>query len=388
VETFQQARKHHLVVAEEARRNESDAAALWNAVTGAGSDDLPPRSYAEGVRDTLPQAEAPILASQAVAAAFAFALHASMAGARGEPISLRDTARRNWRAFVEQAHRVDAIAQGFGWDLSAAWQAQRETDLGEGSMLEVEKVAHLAGRMYASIRGENATRIAGVGGEIYSVEQGNNLGRLLPSELVQLLDELLEVTVLERIATRRAMQYAVRGTDRAARGPMVVLIDESGSMKEGRNRWAKAAALAIARVAKDERRPFVAVHFSTSQVVRRVDPQKPAEVLPMLSHFLNGGTHVGMAMAAGLDEVGKLEAEGKRGGDLLLITDGVDGDEGAQRKQAERAKEKNVRLWTIAIECSIDESSPLRSAAAGYMGLGGAELADGAGGAFLADAVR
>lgn len=387
MDTFQQARKRHLVVSDAARQNEGDAAALWNAIVGVG-DDLPPLSYAEAVRDTLPQDQAPLLASNAVAASCAFGRHTSYIPVRAAPVELRDQARRSWAQFIELAKELEKLATGFGWDLSQAWEVQADVNLAQGSMAEVQRVAELAGRMYAAIRGENANRIAGMGGEIYSVEQGNNIGRLLPSEQVLLMEPLFELVVLERIATRRALQYAVRGTNKASRGPMVVLLDESGSMRGARNSWAKAAALAVARVAKEERRPFVAVHFSTSQVVKTVDPNSPTDVFALVRHFLNGGTHVGMALSTGLDEVEKLEGKGQRGADLILVTDGIDPDVFGQEREVKRAKEKNVRLWTIAIECEIPESSTLRKDATGYLRLGGAQLTQGDGGAFLASTVR
>ncbi len=43
---------------------------------------------------------------------------------------------------------------------------------------QVERIARLAGRMYLVLRGAQASKIQGVPSEVYSVEQGNDLGRL------------------------------------------------------------------------------------------------------------------------------------------------------------------------------------------------------------------
>ncbi len=371
--TFKQARKRHLAVAEGAARNEVAAIALWNGIIGNG-DDL--TGYAEAARDTLPGEHAALLARNAVAAAFAFATHAPNMMTKAAPVLLRDAARRNWSTFAERANQTEQLARGFGWDLSEAWEATAQADVAKNGLDQIERIAKLAGRMYQSIRGSNARRVPGIGGEIHSVEQGNNVGRLLASESVLLTDPDLELPLLERISTRRALQYSVRGEDKCARGPIVMLIDESGSMHADRNDWAKAAAVAMARVARDEKRAFVVVHFSTSCVVRKVDPSSATDMGAMISHFLDGGTSIGIAMGVALDEVVALAAEGKRGADMILITDGIDGDAGAIARQVDRAKAANVRLWTVAIECDIYESSPLRKDAAGFTRIGDRQLHD------------
>jgi hypothetical protein len=385
---FQQARKHHNAVAVAARDDEEYARDLWNAVVGMGPDDILPGSYAEAVRDTLPQEHAPLLASNDVAAAYAFTVHASYAGGKKAPILLRDEARANWTRFVTRAKETEELAQGFGWDLSAAWQASVEVAGVGADMGSVEKIARLAGRMYASIRGANASRVPATGGEIYSVEQGNNLGRLLASEQMLLMDPDLELPVLERIATRRAMQYAVRGTEKAARGPMVVLLDESSSMHARRNEWAKAAAIAMARVAKDESREFVAVHYSASVYVQKMDPGSPSDVIQMIKTFLRGGTAIAQALSVGLDQVAELAAKGARGGDVILVTDGVDYNLSEQHRQVSRAAAANVRLWTVAIECDISPDSPLRQGAASYIRLADADMGNADSAVGLAGAAR
>jgi hypothetical protein len=392
--TFQAARKRHIAVASAAECSESDAASLWNAIIGTGEDAA--GSYSEAVRDTFPEPLAPLLASNPVAAAYALECHAPNMSTSGAPILLRDRARAAWHTVSERASSTEKLATGFGWDLSAAWEVSADVHARGDNLDSVAKIAQLAGRMYASIRGANAHRVPGMGGEIHSVEQGNNVGRLLASELVLLTDDLMETLVLERISTRRALQYSVRGTSKANRGPMVVLLDESGSMRSdahgnpnnARNEWAKAAAVAIARVAKDEGRPFVAIHFSTSCVTRRLDPTNASAVMDMVRHFLSGGTRVAMALSVGLDECQALAQAGAKGADLILVTDGVDGDTEGHAAQVARMAAGNVRLWTVAVECAIPESSPLRAGAAGYLPLGAADLSNAKSAVSLARATK
>ena len=281
-----------------------------------------------------------------------------------------------WAEFGERAGRVTNLAEGFGWNTSAAWTQARDVELAGGDMKEIERIARLAGRMYVALRGARARRVHGVPEEVYSVEQGNNVSRLLPAELVLLTDAVLETTVLERIASRRAAQYAVRGSAKASKGPLVVALDESSSMHGDRNAWAKAAAVALARVAAGERRQVAVVHFSSSAVAQALPPGDAKEVLRMVRHFLGGGTAIGMALDVAVSQVRALAQKGDRGADIILVTDGIDGDTTAQEAAVAEALGLDVRLWTVAIECDISPRSPLRSKATAHVCLGGPQLGD------------
>jgi hypothetical protein len=61
----------------------------------------------------------------------------------------------------------------------------------------------------------------------------------------------------------------------------------------------------------------------------------------------------------------------------VLVTDGIDGNTAAQTEAVEEALAIQARLWTVAIECDIPETSALRSRASQYTRLGGAVLGDG-----------
>lgn len=376
--TFIKAKREHLAVREAAALDEALAADLWNAITGVGAE---PRSgsFAEAARDTTPIEHAALLATDDVAAACAFDLHWQAFAAAASPATgfeARDRARAAWSQFTERAARVTVISEGLGWDRSSAWVQGREVDLAAGETSEVEHIARLAGRMVVALHGARAQRIHGVPSEVYSIEQGNNVSRLLPSELVMLTEPLLELTVLERLSTGRAAQYAMRGDANATRGPLVVALDESASMHGERNRWAKAAAVALARVAHADRRSVVVVHFSTSTVVQELRQKSGADIVKMVRRFLGGGTAVAIALEVAVDQVQTLARKDQRGADVVLVTDGVDGDIARQVTAVDALRERDVRLWTVAIECDIPTSSPLREHASRFVRLGGRDLTD------------
>ena len=377
--TFLHAKRQHRTVAKAAAENPRLAADLWNGILGIGTVPIA-GSFAEAVLDTVPLEHAALLATDDVAVAFAFDVmwaQARSLPAAATPFELRTLAREQWVTFTEQAEQAEKLSSGFGWGLSAAWAHASDVRLAQGDMSQVERIARLAGRMYLVLRGAQASKIHGVPSEVYSVEQGNDLGRLLPVEQVLLMDPLLETVALERIASRRASQYAVRGTTKVSKGPLVVALDESGSMGGHRNEWAKAAAVALARVAADEKRPVCVVHYSTSTVVQPLAPKDTAAVLKMIQHFLGKGTAIGLALGVAVQQVRELAQKGHKGADILLVTDGIDEDEQAQAAAIQEGHALGARLWTVAIECDIDVRSPLRAKAAHYIRLGRSDLADG-----------
>jgi Mg-chelatase subunit ChlD len=375
VSAYLQAMRHHRALVAANCQDPDRAADLWNAIIGAGTPAL--GSFAEAVADTAPVTHAALLAGDEVAAAYAFDLFWQRPCSTSSPFELRTLARETWEKFVVQAENTAKLAQGFGWDLSSAWTHTRDVALAQGDMNQVERIARLAGRMYVALRGARASRVKGIPSEVYSVEQGSDVGRLLPSEQVLLTESMLETVVLERIASRRAAQYAVRGDAKQSRGPLVIALDESGSMHGRRNEWAKAAAVALSRVAMDEKRSASVVHYSTSTVTQQLKPGDARAMLKMVRHFLSGGTAIGLALGVAVQEVRNLAKKGQRGADIVLVTDGVDGDEAAQARAIAEGQALGVRLWTVAIECDVRASSPLREHAAEYTRLGASDLHEG-----------
>jgi uncharacterized protein with von Willebrand factor type A (vWA) domain len=147
-------------------------------------------------------------------------------------------------------------------------------------------------------------------------------------------------------------------------------------MRGTRNEWAKAATVALFRVASAEKRPVSVVHYSTSTVVSRLNPRDTNAMLTMVRHFLGGGTAIGLALSVAVQQVRELAQKGHKGADIVVVTDGVDPDTSAQQAAVSEALALNVRLWTVAIECEIPESSPLRAKAAQYTRLAGDACGD------------
>ena len=97
------------------------------------------------------------------------------------------------------------------------------------------------------------------------------------------------------------MQYQLIGNQPLGKGPLVVLLDKSGSMDGPRDIWATALSLALLDQAQRERRPFALVAFDYRVKFEAV--VKPGEPLPEAALFTAcaGGTEIADAVARGLE---------------------------------------------------------------------------------------
>jgi len=382
---FNLACRTHARVRDCATESRPLAEALWGAVCGLGQ----PRadSYGEALQDSLPARYAAQLARGESATAYALACaweHLALARV-ATPFERRELARKVWAAFTERAEAADEIERGFGCDDSDAWEFAEDTTPAGGSMVSVEQVARLAGRIFAQLSRAKAERVTAVPEEVYDVELGADLSKLLPSEL-QHLGQPTEVLLLDNLVNSKCLQYKMRGSSEAGRGPLVICLDESSSMHEGRRAWSKAAAIALTRVAWEDDRKVSVIHYSVSVRIRELETGDQAALLAVIRNWLDGGTQISLALENAASEVERLQGQGDKGADVVLISDGVDKRITAQSRAIDQIEATDARLWTVAIECEIPRGNPLRDRAAEYVSIGGAELHEGGLGA-MKDAV-
>jgi len=119
---------------------------------------------------------------------------------------------------------------------------------------------------------ESPSRSAGPGSaraeEITDVELGNDLGRLLPVELVKLRHPRLHALALRDLHERKAMQYALTGKERLGKGPLCCCW--TGRVDGGeKDTWSSAVALALMGLAHTEHRTSLWSHSPTRSYSRR-----------------------------------------------------------------------------------------------------------------------
>lgn len=192
----------------------------------------------------------------------------------------------------------------------------------------------LIGRFRHMAAAERARKVEHGHDELIGIEQSDDLGRLIPSELASLGVPALRGPFVVRMTERRLYTYQTRGEDRVGQGAILAVVDCSGSMAKPsaggmtREAWAKACALALLDQARTAKRDFVGILFATAseiKVFRFPGGQAAIEdVLDFAEFFWNGaGTNFETPLGLAVDLLeGEYNQAGKQRGDLVFITDG------------------------------------------------------------------
>jgi uncharacterized protein with von Willebrand factor type A (vWA) domain len=103
----------------------------------------------------------------------------------------------------------------------------------------------LAGRFKRIAATKRRQRVRHGADEISDVEQGADLARALPAELSKLAHPRLRLAFVRSLLERQVVQYQLSGAETLGRGPIVLLLDKSGSMDGVKDVWATALSLAL-----------------------------------------------------------------------------------------------------------------------------------------------
>lgn len=162
--------------------------------------------------------------------------------------------------------------------------------------------------------------------EVVGIETGDELSQLVPSEYAFLDDDVLEMDFLRRFSEATLTIEELRATENESKGPLVIVVDESGSMHGDPIANAKAMALAILWIAEHQNRWACLVGFAGgtdgNYLVVPPGQRDIAALTEWLAHFYSGGTDRDVPLVelpAKWNELGC--PEGKT--DIIIITDGI-----------------------------------------------------------------
>jgi Mg-chelatase subunit ChlD len=211
----------------------------------------------------------------------------------------------------------------------------------------LRRIAALAGRFKRIAASKRRQRVKHGADEVTDVEQGADLGRALPVELAKLSHRLLRLDFMRSLLERQALQYRLEGTAYLGKGPLVVLLDKSGSMDGPRDVWATAVALALLDQAQRERRTYALLGFDSRVKFEAV--VNPSDALPEEGLFVpcGGGTEIAAAIQRGL-EIIRTHPGALRKADIVLITDG-----GSDASEAGRVREGAAALGVTILGLGI-----------------------------------
>ena len=206
--------------------------------------------------------------------------------------------------------------------------------------------------------------------ELHEIRPGRGLediGRLIPHELVALAHPLLRRDFQRRLLDGGVLTYALRGTDQRGHGPLVVCLDTSSSMSGEKEIWSKAVTLTFVELARRKRRRCHVVCFSSGEAGLREFEMNPGSswavalerTLDLAEHFSGGGTDFRPPLDAAVRRLG---ARDMRRGDVVLITDGESEVDAEWRASfLERKRKRNFALYSILIDVQSVQAETVRA---------------------------
>lgn len=247
---------------------------------------------------------------------------------------------------------------------------------------QFRRMAEVIGRMQSIAFAAQTQRSDYSMEEVYELEQGADLGRLVPTELLALNNDLLIYDFLHRFVERSLTQYALHGDETVNRGGIITLMDSSSSMHGERACWSKAISLALLKIAKMQKRPFIAIEFAgPGQLIEyRFETTKDELVLErrhkgksiftygaeaviaFAEDGLGGGTCFMTPFSRALDLMSdEHSTTGAVKADIVFLTDGQAGvsEDFLARFQSERER-LGFKVFGIAIGGSTD-SEPINT---------------------------
>lgn len=231
-------------------------------------------------------------------------------------------------------------------------------------LIKSEKLRRLS-NMVGSLKEEMFTSRRKVwsktGSEVYNVSNGDDLGRVIPSQLLELSHRYLRKDFMKRFVEEQLLQYHLKLAK--GRGPLVVCLDGSSSMSDDKEIWAKAVCLTLLDHAKRQRRKFRIIVFSSKGAPLRYFESRASaswgmaesDIMELAEYFPGGGTD----FEEPLDKASEfLNLSKFKRGDVVFITDGeCDVNENWLPGFLELKHKLSFRIYSILIDLTGRESA-------------------------------
>lgn len=218
----------------------------------------------------------------------------------------------------------------------------------------LRNVAKIVGRMKLLLASKQKQKITKVPEEIVDISQGDDIMRTVPSDMMLMMDEDTEPLFIRKFTEKQLQTYQLEGREKLGEGPIVVCVDNSGSMSGAPEIVSKAIAYALLDLASKKKRRFACIHFGAENEyeVFEITPDMKGDdriktIISMLSYFRGGGT----SFETPLREAMKImEKDAYTKGDICFITDGqADVPDAFLKKYHKVKKEKDFKCIGILV---------------------------------------
>jgi len=154
------------------------------------------------------------------------------------------------------------------------------------------------------------------------VTLGKEIERLLPMEFGLYMHPITKIDFLRRFVEGQTMQYEQKGREVLEKGPIVLCLDQSGSMYQ-LDTQSKGFILTLMSIARKQRRDFCLILFSTRIQIHKYEKGeiKGSDMVSLARTFLGGGTNFALPLDQAMNVIN--ESQFKQA-DLVFVTDGED----------------------------------------------------------------
>lgn len=226
-----------------------------------------------------------------------------------------------------------------------------------GKSKKLKMIAAICGRLTRIALSVQHSKVQHPPDEVTSITVGNNLDRVLGSELALLSDPELEDLFFLKFALESLQEYELIGHERQGQGPIIVSLDNSSSMNDPilgttKEVWSKGVTLAFLAIARLQKRDLVVIHFSGTEREIKVHrfPKgqgSHGEVIECCEHFFGGGTIFEPWMKEALGFIDESELDKA---DVICVSDGLTFiDAAMQSEWNRRRRERGMRSYGVLI---------------------------------------
>lgn len=216
---------------------------------------------------------------------------------------------------------------------------------------QMKEIADWAGRFKQIARKKQKTKHKD-SMERSGVTLGNDIERLLPMELGLYTHPITKNDFLRRFVEGQTMQYEQKGHEVLGKGPIVLCLDQSGSMHK-LDTQSKGFTLALMSIARKQRRDFCLILFSTRTKIFKYERGKikSSDMINLAQTFLGGGTDFALPLDRAMNVIN--ESRFKQA-DIVFVTDGEDRVKDSFLEVFNKKKrEKNCNVLSLTIGSNI-----------------------------------
>ena len=211
---------------------------------------------------------------------------------------------------------------GTGENCQVAFQNKKDAIERIRRSSKLHKLTDLVGKFKESAIVEQKKKAKHGAVEIKGVTTGDKIQDTLPSDRMNLCNDITKGDFYRRMSEHGLLQYSKESNKQKNKGPIIVCVDTSGSMQGDEEIWSKALTIGILEVAQMQKRDFACIIYSShadKPIVIKKDEIAPQKIIDCAERFHNGGTD----FEAPLNEALELIKDSTfKNADIVFVTDG------------------------------------------------------------------